>query len=262
MISALSVPLPCPFGRPLSCSSSPRRGARARSDYAKIDLEKLGVKSISAKKDDKTGFVVGGKNATDLVSKLPEIAGESIADLEAQMRPADCPRAGFLGVEERLWDVLTADNKYVIDELGRTHQELARHLLVLGAVAQKEAAAETKEITYHGRKFKVKAKTFKAFVRSPFDDGTRTNCEVTVENVQSGKKLTYSLLVPQMVERDGFYEGKGTRYRVEPCTIVEVLDFLEERDEVRGQRSEVRGQRNNSSGPLTSSLFPRLCPKA
>jgi hypothetical protein len=29
-----------------------------------------------------------------------------------------------------------------------------------------------------------------------------------------------------MVERYGFYEGKGTPYRVEPKQIVEVLDFL------------------------------------
>jgi hypothetical protein len=29
-----------------------------------------------------------------------------------------------------------------------------------------------------------------------------------------------------MVERYGFYEGKGTRFRVDPRAIVEVLDFL------------------------------------
>jgi hypothetical protein len=29
-----------------------------------------------------------------------------------------------------------------------------------------------------------------------------------------------------MIERYGFYEGKGTRYRVEPRAVLEVLDFL------------------------------------
>lgn len=195
-------------------------------DYAKIDPEALGVKRVAARKDPKTGFVVGGKNATALVSKLTEIAGQSIGDLEQLMRPGGLSTAGFLGQDERLLDVLTADNRLVVDELGLTHQDLAWHLLILGAVAQKEAGKEPKEITYHGCKFKIKAVTFKAFVRSPFDDGTRTNCETTVENLASGKKITYSLLVPQMVERYGFYEGKGTRFRVEPRAIVEVLDFL------------------------------------
>jgi hypothetical protein len=29
-----------------------------------------------------------------------------------------------------------------------------------------------------------------------------------------------------MIERYGFYEGKGLRYRVEPAQILEVFDFL------------------------------------
>src|SRR5262249_35493691 len=35
-----------------------------------------------------------------------------------------------------------------------------------------------------------------------------------------------ALLVPYMIERYGFYEGKGTSYRVEPRQVVEVFDFL------------------------------------
>jgi len=198
----------------------------APTDYAKVDPAKLGVKLVSAAKDAKTGFIVGGKNPTALIARLPEIAGQSIADLEAVMRPGALSTAGFLGKEERLLDVLTADNRYVTEELKLTHQELAKPLLILGAVASRDAVTEPKEIIYYGKKFKVKATIFKATVRSPFEDGTKTNCETTVENLANGKKVTYSLLVPQMVERYGFYEGKGTRFRVEPRTVVEVFDFL------------------------------------
>jgi hypothetical protein len=201
-------------------------GADPVEDYARIDPQQLGIKLVEAARDQKTGFVVGGKNPTSLLSNLPAIAGKSIADLEADMRPGALSSAGFLGKEERLLDVLAADNRLVVDELGLTHQELARHMLVLGAVAAREAKDQPREITYHGKKFKVKATFFKAFVRSPFEDGTKTNCEATVENVGNGKKVAYSLLVPEMIERYGFYEGKGTRFRVEPRTIVEVLDFL------------------------------------
>ena len=195
-------------------------------DYTRADPEKLGIKPVPARKDPRTGFVVGGKNPTALIPRLAEIAGRPIADLEEDMRPGGLSTAGFLGEGERLLDVLAADNRYVVDELGLTHQELARPLLVLGAVAAKHAAREPREITYHGRKFKVRAILSRVFVRSPFQDGTRTNCAVTVENLGNGKKLTYSLLVPQMIERYGFYEGKGTRYRVEPRAVLEVFDFL------------------------------------
>jgi hypothetical protein len=32
-----------------------------------------------------------------------------------------------------------------------------------------------------------------------------------------------------MIERYGFYEGKGTPYRVEPRQVIEVFDFLKEK---------------------------------
>ena len=48
-------------------------------------------------------------------------------------------------------------------------------------------------------------------------------------NLDNGKKIAYSLLVPHMIERYGFYEGKGTPYRVEPRTVFQVLDFLKQK---------------------------------
>jgi hypothetical protein len=198
----------------------------AARDYTDVDPQKLGVKPLAPKTDPKTGFVVGGKNPTDRIVKLTEIAGRSIADLEEDMRPGALSTAGFLGEKERLLDVLAMDNRHVVARLGLTHQDLARHLQILGAIAGKEAAAQPREIVYHGRRYRLRAVLFRGTVRSPFKDGTRTNTEATVENLGNGKKLTYSLLVPQMIERYGFYEGKGTRFRVEPQAIVEVLDFV------------------------------------
>jgi hypothetical protein len=195
-------------------------------DYARVDPQELGVKPVPAKEDPKTGFVVGGKNATDRIGKLTEIAGQPVAELEQSMRPGRLSSAGFLGKKERLLDVLAADNRAVVEEMGLTHQQLARPLRVLGAVAARDAVKEPKEVVYQGRRFRVRAVVFKTTVGSPFDDGTETNCEATVENLDSGKKLTYSLLVPQMIERYGFYEGQGTRFRVDPRTVIEVFDFL------------------------------------
>jgi hypothetical protein len=196
------------------------------TDYTKVDPKSLGIDPVAPRKDDRTGFVVGGKNATALIGKLPEIAGRSIADLEKDMRPGALSGKGFLGKDERLLDVLVEDNRYVVDKLGLTHQELARHLHVLGALAGKHAAAKPVEIAYHGRKLRIRAIVSKGFQDSPFKDGTKTNCNATVENLGNGKRLGYSLLVPYMIERYGFYEGKGTPYRVEPRKVLDVLEFL------------------------------------
>jgi hypothetical protein len=195
-------------------------------DYTKVDLESLGIKPVVPKKDGKTGFVVGGKNATSLIAKLPEIAGRPIADLEKDMRPGALSGKGFLGRDERLLDVLAADNRLVVDRLGLSHQDLALHLHVLGALAGKHGATKPVEIAYHGRKLRLKATFSRGFQTSPFQDGTKTNCNAMMENLGNGKRLGYSLLVPYMIERYGFYEGKGTPYRVDPGKVLEVLDFL------------------------------------
>ncbi len=200
--------------------------AQGPRDYTKTDPAELGVKLVPARRDPVTGFVVGGKNPTSLIRKLTEIAGRKIMDLEKDMRPGAASMAGFLGKDERLLEVIAADNAYVVDQLGLTHQELARHLHVVGAIAGKHALKGPTEFAYHGRRYKVSAVFFLGYQDSPFKDGTKTDCDVTVHNLTNGKKLKYSLLVPHMVERYGFYEGKGTSFRVDPRAVLEVFDFL------------------------------------
>jgi hypothetical protein len=187
--------------------------------------EKPGAKAVEPQKDPKTGFVVGGVNETALIRKLTEINGIGIASLEKVMRPGAASSAGFLGRDEKLLDVLAADNDLVRKELGLTHQELARHLHALGALGETSDGGFA-QFTYQGQKFKVKVVAYRGFMDSPFKDGTKTNKSASVQNLDNGKKLEMSLLVPDMIERYGFYEGEGTPYRVDPRQAVAVLGFL------------------------------------
>jgi lipoprotein NlpI len=177
---------------------------------------------VEPKKDAATGFIVGGKNETALIRKLAAINGRAIAELEEDMRPGAASEAGFLGRDEALLEVLAKDNDFVLGR-GRTHQELASHLHVLGGIGGKHGSAAFR---YHGRRFKVEMMRWRGYQDSPFRDGAKTNADAKVTNLETDKKLQFSLLVPHMIERYGFYEGQGTRYRVEPAQILAVLDFL------------------------------------
>src|SRR5262245_22332353 len=219
----------------LALSGSAARARRPRKNCKELaladfrDTVKHYVKAVDPRKDGKTGFVVGGKNDSALIRGLKEINGRTIADLEKDMRPGAKSEvgsnAGFLGPKEKLLDVLAADNRYVVDELGLTHQELAKHLHAMGTIGLWKQTEEV-EFTYRGRRFKVKAGPTSGTQPSPFRDGTNSGNNVTVHNLDNGKKLEYALLVPYMIERYGFYEGKGTSYRVEPKQVVELFDFL------------------------------------
>jgi hypothetical protein len=224
----------------LSAAQAPPAADDKSPDLAQfLDLAKYYVAPAAATKDSKSGFVVGGKNDTALIGRLTEINGRTIDDLENDMRPGASSEvgstAGFLGPDEKLLDVLAADNRFVVDERGLTHQELAKHLHAIGSIGRWQWHQKNEEIqfVYRGRRFKVKTAVSKGSQPSPFMDGTVSGTDVTVENLETGKKMRYGLLVPYMIERYGFYEGKGTRYRVEPATVLEVFDFLEAKDPKR-----------------------------
>jgi hypothetical protein len=208
--------------------------ASPETDFsALLDLGTHAMKPVVPKKDPKTGFVVGGKNETALIRALTELNGRPIADLEKDMRPGAPGQvgstAGFLGKDESLLDVLAADNAFVVETQGLTHQELAKHLHAMGQIAwwQMKYKCEKKVFLYHGRRFQVEAICWKGYQYSPFKDGTKTDCDVTVKNLDTGKEFGYSMLMPELVARYGFYEGSGTSYRVDPRTVLDVFDFLQ-----------------------------------
>jgi hypothetical protein len=216
-------------------------------DYKDVPLDQIGVKLVKPTKDARTGFIVGGKNSTDLVRKLAEINGRQIADLEKDMRPGalgepskngdrfEGSTKGFLGKEEKLLDVLAMDNEFVVDKLGLTHQDIARPLLIVAAIGDKNRFNEKEtKFRYHGHDYALKMICYKGYQYSPFYDKIGTSCDAELENLTAKKKLKYSLLVPQMIERYGFYEGTGTPYRVEPSEVLEVFPFLKEKAKKAG----------------------------
>jgi len=190
-----------------------------------MSADSLGLTFVQTKRDKKTGFVVAGLNDTKLILSLKSINGVRIDALEKQMRPGAPGEAGsyagFLGQTERLLQVMADDNRLVVERLGLTHQDLARPLLLLGYYAKKQRGE--KEVKLGDLTFKVRARNYNGTQESPFKDGTDTYTDVTIINTHTGYGLSYSLLVPMMIERYGFYEGKGTSYRVAPKMIVDLF---------------------------------------
>ena len=203
--------------------------------------QQLGFETVQPAIDPTTGFKVGGVNQSATIHTLTSLNGQPISLLEARMRPRESEiydfaneqpyevkgpifegsNLGFLGETERLLDVMLADNQRVVDQWKWTHQDLARPLLLFGYYAQQRITSGT--VRYGPFRFRISCQQWKGYQYSPFMDNTRTDADITVENLDTGSKLTYSLLVPAMIERYGFYEGQGTPYRVSPESICELL---------------------------------------
>ncbi len=201
------------------------RGLKEVRSVGGQSLADLHLEFVEPHRDRETGFVVGGTNSTETILSLKLINGIDIGALERQMRPGAPGHtgsdAGFLGHDESLLEVMAEDNRFVVERLGLAHQDLARPLLLLGHFARRQTRPRT--VKLGDMKFKVSAIHYNGSQYSPFEDHTSASTDVTVINMRTGHGLTYSPLVPLMIERYGFYEGKGTSYRVDPRSILDLL---------------------------------------
>lgn len=192
------------------------------------DAKELELSFVTSYTEAESGFIIAGKNASEVIRDLKGLNQRPIAALEKEMRPGASSDSGFLGEAESLLEVLVADNDTVTQKLKLSHAQLAKPLLVIGYYAAQHASTKPIAVSYGKEVFQVHSSLSRGFQDSPFDDGTKTNATILITNLRTGQKLNYSLLVPHMIERYGFYEGKGTPYRVDPLKIAQVLGLAPE----------------------------------
>lgn len=181
----------------------------------------LGIASFEVTTES-SGFKIGGRNETSLIRSLREINGQSISALEARMRPMHDSMAGFLGQNESLLEVMARDNDFVLSQ-GLTHQDLASVLMYAREHYFKGFGTE---FTLGGRRYQVEMTNYRGMQFSPFEDKTATGSDMAIKNLDTGASLSCSGLLPDMIQRYGFYEGHQTSYRLEPAAVLEVFDFL------------------------------------
>lgn len=136
------------------------------------------------------------------------------------MEPGVISKDGFLGDDRRnLADIIDEDGKLVAG-LGITNGEIAEAM---------------EELTKAGRETFGSPVIVKGFLRvtvessmgkiaSPF--GGLYNKENTrVVNTKTGETINWTTLNIHMIRDYGFYQGKGSHFRVEPKDVVRVLDL-------------------------------------
>ncbi|WP_107661091.1 hypothetical protein [Nocardia suismassiliense] len=186
-----------------------------------------------------TGFIVAGDNATATIEALTSINGHSISDLERWMRPfdSDLPgsqgrvwyggsAAGFLGPHDRLLATMARDND-VVRSLGLSHRELGITVRINNALANFFAVrAHTGE---DNNSYVIRTDASLGPQASPFQDGTAGTSDHTITNTATGESVRVADLSGHLIERYGFYQGTGTRYRSAPEQIIATFGHLLER---------------------------------
>lgn len=129
-------------------------------------------------------------------------------------------RDGFLGTDFRpLEEILEADAA-AVSRLGTSHQELGRELekVFLGA----RAALGTKVLV--GDRLNAVHKEAMGRIPCPWDHcGTFAKGHIELLDAQSGLRIMFTALNVHMITAHGFYQGRGSRYRLEPAEIYQLF---------------------------------------
>jgi hypothetical protein len=142
--------------------------------------------------------------------------------VEKNMMPGEISHTGFLGNDKRsLADILLDDGLTVAD-LQLTHQILAERM---------------EELTDKGREgfgypvmidgfLEVTVEDSRGSIACPFNHmGMYPKENVLVLNRKTGEEISWTSLNIHMIREHGFYEGKGSPFRVEPVDLVRILEI-------------------------------------
>jgi hypothetical protein len=143
------------------------------------------------------------------------------------MRPGVITLYGFLGPDDRnLIDILIEDDGEV-KRLGLTHERIAGRMEEL----REEGKRGLGEFTKVEPHFRVRVESVRGKLPSPFGGpGLHRKTNTTVRNDAGGKEITYSDLQIHLVAKNGFYQGRGSLYRLNPSDLAEILEIQPEEE--------------------------------
>ncbi|MFC1503972.1 hypothetical protein ACFL6D_00995 [Spirochaetota bacterium] len=141
--------------------------------------------------------------------------------IQDRMRPGALTKDGFLGTDTRnLVDIITEDDA-AVRRMEYTHEAIARRMKEIRDKGKKGIGnAVSAE-----KRFEVCVESIRGKLPSPFNDQVlvrKTN--TVVKNLHSGKEIMYTDLNILLIEKHGFYEGKGSPFRLEPGDLIEILE--------------------------------------
>ncbi len=140
--------------------------------------------------------------------------------LEEVLRSSKIVSGGFMGDDpRRVEDIIDADTSRLA-QLGHTKGELAD---AMWAITEKAIPALGNWVDLgHGKTAKVDEA--KGMLVSPWPEPGRFPKRVTFyKDQQTGRELHWSDLGIHLIRQHGFFEGKGSHYRLEPDVLVSAL---------------------------------------
>ncbi|MFW6154580.1 MAG: hypothetical protein ACOC95_05130 [Planctomycetota bacterium] len=140
--------------------------------------------------------------------------------LDDLLRSGQLVAGGFLGSDTRPVEEIIEADAATLEQLGVHPAELGRRMAEL----TREARAGLGSFVDAGDHLEVACDDNRGVIVCPWGDGTRHYKSVTTaRRTDTGRTVRWSDLSAHLIARHGFFQGKGSPFRIEPRDLVEVI---------------------------------------
>jgi len=140
--------------------------------------------------------------------------------LDHMLRSSVLVAGGFMGTEKRSVSDIIAADLAAMEECGATVEQLAQRMQQITDKAEPGLGTWV-QIDSNLRAMTVGAK---GALVCPWPHGGRFNKTVTTaERINSGRSVRWSDLNIHLITEHGFFEGRGSTFRIEPDKIIDVI---------------------------------------
>jgi hypothetical protein len=148
---------------------------------------------------------------------------EDNADLKKLLGPSRYSAQGFLGTDGRRPEDIIRDDEATLKKLGVEKSRLVEALRSASAAAEKALGAPvavSDGVTAESRDWRGRTP-------SPFpSEGTFSKGETVFTDEKTGDSFFVSPLSLHLIDKHGFFQGKGSPYRVEPDIAARMLGLI------------------------------------
>jgi hypothetical protein len=143
-------------------------------------------------------------------------------EIQDKMKPGVITRDGFLGTDSRnLIDILIEDDAKV-KRLNLTHGQIAGRMQELREAA-KRGLGDFISVAPH---FEVRVDMVRGKLPCPFGHpGLIQKTNIQVRNLTKNREIAFTDMHIHMISEHGFYEGKGSPFRLEASDLIDILEI-------------------------------------
>lgn len=141
---------------------------------------------------------------------------------QQNMQPGIISMQGFLGSDPRDLIQIIDEDKSTIEELNLSCDQIAKKMEYFREQGNK-GLGDFIKVDPH---FAVKVDSVRGKLRCPFEDpGLIPKTNITVKNLNLNTEITYTDMNIHCIGKHGFFEGKGSFFRLDPKQLVEILEI-------------------------------------